>query len=117
MLKKILWYIPEFIVVSIAMFWFLENYLDSGIVNYYALFAAFLISVAALSKMRSLGMLMGALTILFALFMGYRFVVLYSEITNPSTANRLLIVFMSVFTVSLITGVVLFFKYFKSQRR
>ena len=50
MIKKVLWFIPDFFIVSIALFWFLENYLESGLINYYALVAAFLVVVAAMSK-------------------------------------------------------------------
>lgn len=117
MIKKVLWFIPEFIIVSIALFWFLENYLDSGLINYYALVAAFLVVVAALSKVRLLGMLMGVLTVLFSLFMGFRFYTIYTEFKANAHASSLSFILMGIFVVSLLSGLLLFFKYYKRTER
>lgn len=117
MIKKVLWFIPDFFIVSIALFWFLENYLESGLINYYALFAAFLVVVAAMSKVRLLGMLMGALTVLFSIFLGFRFYALYSEIKAIPNASSLTFLLMGIFIVSLLSGLLLFFKYYKRTER
>lgn len=117
MIKKVLWFIPEFIIVSIALFWFLENYLESGLINYYALVAAFLVVVAAMSKVRLLGKLMGVLTVLFSLFMGFRFYSLYTEIKANAHASSLSFILMGIFVVSLLSGLLLFFKYYKRTER
>jgi len=73
--------------------------------------------VAALSKVRLLGMLMGALTVLFSIFMGFRFYTIYTEIKANAHASSLSFILMGIFVVSLLSGLLLFFKYYKRTER
>ncbi len=116
MVKKIISFLPEFLTTSFAMFWFLENYLESGVINYFALIAGLLIMIAAVTKMRLLGMVMGGVALVFSFFLGYRFYSLLATVDDASKASRLTLVMGCIFAVSLLSSVLLFFKYYRKPK-
>ena len=115
MLKNVIKLLPEFITTFFAMIWFIENYIESGRINYFALLAGLLIIIAAISKSRPLGMIMGVVAVVFSLFIGVRCYDLLKEINDVATANRFFYVLGSLFIISLLSGVFLFLKYYRQQ--
>ncbi len=113
MIKKVIGFLPELITTSFAMLWFLENYIETGSINYYALVAGLLLMIAAVTQSRPLGMAMGIITILFSVFMGIRGYLFLVELQDKALGNRLFYLMLAVFLLSLVSGIALFFKYYR----
>jgi len=109
-----LYYIPEVIILIVAIYWFLDGLLGSSYINYFMLgIIAFILGLIILRNRFM------ALTISVIIGLGsiYMMLAVLSEYNKFSTGNteglKLLLIGSSAFIVTLIMSIILPVKYFK----
>lgn len=68
-MKKYLLFLPEIFIISLTIFWFLDNYTRSGHVNFIALIVFVIVALQVFMKNRIVGIVFGSLFFLFGLYM------------------------------------------------
>ncbi|MFY7739909.1 MAG: hypothetical protein ACOVQC_05270 [Flavobacterium sp.] len=68
-MKKYLFLLPEFFIISLSIFWFLDNYLGSGHINYFTVVVFIIVSLQLFIKNKIVGIILGSIFFLFGLYM------------------------------------------------
>ena len=68
-MKKYLLLLPEFFIMLLSIYWFLENYLGSGHINYFAIVVFIIVTLQLFIKNKILGIILGSIFFLFGLYM------------------------------------------------
>ena len=68
-MKKYLLLLPEFFIIALSIYWFLENYRSSGYVNYIALVVFVIVTLQVFLKNKIVGIMLGSMLFLFGLYM------------------------------------------------
>ncbi|WP_396192634.1 hypothetical protein [Flavobacterium sp.] len=68
-MKKYLLLLPEFFIIALSIYWFLENYMGSGYVNYIALVVFVIVALQVFLKNKIVGIMLGSILFLFGLYM------------------------------------------------
>ena len=68
-MKKYLLVLPEFFIIALSIYWFLENYMGSGYVNYIALVVFVIVTLQVFLKNKIVGIMLGSILFLFGLYM------------------------------------------------
>ncbi|HCQ11836.1 hypothetical protein [Flavobacterium sp.] len=68
-MKKYLLLLPEFFIIALSIYWFLENYMGSGYVNYIALVVFVIVTLQVFLKNKIVGIMLGSILFLFGLYM------------------------------------------------
>ncbi len=92
-MKKYLLLFPEFFIIVLSIYWFLENYRSSGYVNYIALVVFFIVTLQVFLKNKIIGIMLGSILFLFGLYM---VLAVLSEFRKLSTFNSSAIQLISV---------------------
>ena len=68
-MKKDLLVLPEFLIMTVAMFWFLDNYMGTGHINYFAIVVFAVVALQVFLKNKIVGIMLGSIFFLFGLYM------------------------------------------------
>jgi hypothetical protein len=111
-MKKYLLLLPEFVVLALSIYWFLENLLGNNHINYIALVVCLIVISQIIFKNKFTGIFIATIVAAFSLFMilavlseFYKFPVVNSE------AVKLLLIGMLLCFSGLLSSGVMFYKY------
>ena len=68
-MKKYLLLLPEFFIIALSIYWFLENYMSSGHINYFAIVVFVIVALQVFLKNKIVGIMLGSILFLFGLYM------------------------------------------------
>lgn len=68
-MKKYLLLFPEFFIIALSIYWFLENYMSSGHINYFAIVVFVIVALQVFLKNKIVGIMLGSILFLFGLYM------------------------------------------------
>lgn len=68
-MKKYLILLPEFFIIALSIFWFLDNYLGSGHINYFTIVVFIVVLLQLFIKNKIVGIVLGSIFFLFGLYM------------------------------------------------
>lgn len=68
-MKKHLLVLPEIFIILLSIYWFLDNFLGSGHINYFAVVVFFIVTLQLFIKNKIVGIILGSIFFLFGLYM------------------------------------------------
>ncbi|WP_298395863.1 hypothetical protein [Flavobacterium sp.] len=86
-MKKWLLVLPEFFILALALFWFLDNYLGVGYINYYTIAVFSIVALQLFLKNKIIGILLGSIFFLFGLYMVLAVLSEFKKITTINFAS------------------------------
>lgn len=92
-MKKYLLLLPEAFIVLLSMYWFLDNYIGSGHVNYIAIIVFVIVTLQLFIKNNIIGIILGSIFFLFGLYM---ILAVLSEFKKFTTINSSALQLISV---------------------
>ena len=112
-MKKYLLLLPEFFIISLSIYWFLENYMSSGYVNYIALVVFLIVALQVFIKNKIVGVMLGSILFLFGLYMVLAVLSEFKKFTTiDSSAIQLISVGFLICFVLIASSIGLFYKSF-----
>lgn len=110
-MKKYLLLLPEFFIISLSIYWFLENYMSSGYVNYIALVVFVIVTLQVFIKNKIVGIMLGSIFFFFGLYMILAVISEFRKFTAiDSSAIQLLSVGLTICFVLISSSIALFYK-------
>jgi len=107
-MKKIFRILPLVYFMGLAIFWFLENYMATGTINYIALAVLLGLSIELFYNSKIVGLLTGSAM---SLFSAYMLLAMLSDIFKGGAFNPNMVPFLvfgtSLFGVGLLMGIIL----------
>lgn len=92
-MKKYLLLLPEFFIILLSIYWFLDNYLGSRHINYFAIVVFIIGTLQLFLKNKVIGIILGSIFFLFGLYM---ILGVLSEFKKFTTINSSVIELISV---------------------
>lgn len=110
-MKKYLLLLPEFFIFVLSIYWFLENYMSSGYVNYFAIVVFGIVVLQIFLKNKILGIMLGSMLFLFGLYMVLAVLSEFKKFTViDSSAIQLISVGLLICFVLISSSIGLFYK-------
>ena len=110
-MKKYLLLFPEFFIIVLSIYWFLENYMSSGHINYFAIAVFVIVTVQIFLKNKIVGIMLGSILFFFGLYMVLAVLSEFRKFTTiDSSAIQLLSVGLTISFVLISSSIALFYK-------
>lgn len=110
-MKKYLLVLPEFFIIALSIYWFLENYMGSGYVNYIALVVFVIVTFQVFLKNKIVGIMLGSILFLFGLYMVLAVLSEFRKFTTfDSSAIQLIVVGFLICFVLISSSIGLIYK-------
>lgn len=110
-MKKYLLLLPEFFIIALSIYWFLENYMSSGHINYFAIIVFALVTVQIFLKNKIVGIMLGSILFFFGLYMVLAVLSEFREFTTiDSSAIKLISVGFLICFVLISSSIGMFYK-------
>lgn len=110
-MKKYLLMLPEIFIILLSIYWFLDNYLGSGHINYFAIVAFIIVTLQLFLKNKVIGIILGSIFFLFGLYMILAVLSEFKKFTAvDSSAIELILVGFLIFFVLIASSIGMFYK-------
>ncbi len=110
-MKKYLLLFPEFFIIVLSIYWFLENYMSSGHINYFAIVVFVIVALQVFLKNKIVGIMLGSILFLFGLYMFLAVLSEFREFTAiDSSAIELISVGFLICFVLISSSIGMFYK-------
>lgn len=110
-MKKYLLLLPEFFIIAVAIFWFLDNYMSTGHINYFTIVVFAIVTLQIFLKNKILGIVLGSVLFLFGLYMVLAVLSEFKKFTViDSSAVELISVGFLICFVLIASSIGLFYK-------
>jgi hypothetical protein len=110
-MKKYLLMLPEFFIILLSIYWFLDNYLGSGHINYFAIVVFIIVTLQLFLKNKFIGIILGSIFFLFGLYMILAVLSEFKKFTAvDSSAVELISVGFLICFVLIASSIGLFYK-------
>lgn len=110
-MKKYLLLLPEFFIIALSIYWFLENYMSSGHINYFAIAVFVIVGLQVFLKNKIVGIVLGSIFFLFGLYMILAVLSEFKKFTTfDSSAIELISVGFLICFVLIASSIGMFYK-------
>jgi hypothetical protein len=110
-MKKYLLMLPEIFIILLSIYWFLDNYLGSGHINYFAIVVFIILTLQLFLKNKVIGIILGSIFFLFGLYMILAVLSEFKKFTAvDSSAIELILVGFLICFVLIASSIGMFYK-------
>jgi hypothetical protein len=110
-MKKYLLVLPEFFIMTVAIFWFCDNYFGSGHINYFAIVVFAIVALQVFLKNKILGIVLASIFFFFGLYMVLAVLSEFKKFTTlDSSAIQLIAVGFFICFALISSSIAMFYK-------